>query len=575
MQPAYASLSFPLNVYAHCLTLDLGSVAYLHYGLFEQADELADVAQQRSTELVLARQPAPPAEILEIGPGLGTTAAKLTQAGHRVMAITPDSAQIALARQRALQAVFHAVSFEDFLPNQQFDWILLQESAQYLDSLSLLQRARQWLKPQGQLLIVDEFAHTRREQDAPGGLPLLATLLAQAERCGMKLLEHLDLSVQAAPTVDYLLRQIRQDSASIIATLPVTAQMLDHLLAVLETYRQHYRNGDYGYHLLRFAPGPSGRWQGAIRSAQDTPAVRDLFAKVFSPETLSAELWRWKYGQGRGIGTVARHGETVVAHYGGIVRGIHFFGTPEPAVQIGDVMVDPQQRGILGRKGAFYHAAALFPERWVGYGAPYRIGFGFPNAHAMKVAERLGLYAQVGCIDEIRWASLDGRARLMSQVRPLHPGDALCINQLWHDMAVALREAIVCVRDWGYIQHRYCNHPHKRYEIYLVRQRFSGKPLGLIVLRQREDGAYWLLDYLGSLEHLALCIYHARRIAARSGHQELIAWITDNFTSLFAATGAKVSPSQVRIPTSIHTPGPPPETLRNRWWLMAGDTDFQ
>jgi hypothetical protein len=52
----------------------------------------------------------------------------------------------------------------------------------------------------------------------------------------------------------------------------------------------------------------------------------------------------------------------------------------------------------------------------------------------------------------------------------------------------------------------------------------------------------------------------------------LKAWGTFQVTQ--ALRGA-VTPLDVWIPTCIWTPGPSPESLRNKWWLMLGDTDFR
>ncbi len=77
-------------------------------------------------------------------------------------------------------------------------------------------------------------------------------------------------------------------------------------------------------------------------------------------------------------------------------RAIQLFGSPARAVQIGDVMVHPKQRGILTRKGPFFQAAANFLEHFVGQGKDFPIAFGFPSERAYRLAEHLGLYEKVG-----------------------------------------------------------------------------------------------------------------------------------------------------------------------------------
>src|SRR3712207_909255 len=91
----YRDFYYPLNVLLHVLTLEEGAVEYLHYGLFERSDEAIGVAQERSTQLLLSRLPPPPARLLDVGVGLGTTLNRLTRAGYDTVGITPDDKQVA------------------------------------------------------------------------------------------------------------------------------------------------------------------------------------------------------------------------------------------------------------------------------------------------------------------------------------------------------------------------------------------------------------------------------------------------------------------------------------------------
>ena len=50
---------------------------------------------------------------------------------------------------------------------------------------------------------------------------------------------------------------------------------------------------------------------------------------------------------------------------------------------------------VLSTKGPFQMAASTFLEQSLSQGAPYWIGFGFPNTRAMQVAERLKLFLQL------------------------------------------------------------------------------------------------------------------------------------------------------------------------------------
>src|SRR5437667_8962894 len=109
---AYRDFIYPLNVFMHILTHEEGEVRYLHYGLFQRADEPIAAAQERSTELLFSRLPPPPARLLDVGVGLGTTLERLTRLGYDAEGITPDEKQAALARGRVTVA-----SFETFGPD--------------------------------------------------------------------------------------------------------------------------------------------------------------------------------------------------------------------------------------------------------------------------------------------------------------------------------------------------------------------------------------------------------------------------------------------------------------------------
>ena len=83
------------------------------------------------------------------------------------------------------------------------------------------------------------------------------------------------------------------------------------------------------------------------------PGQRDLFQSVFG-QPMSQAHWQWKYANGHGEATGVRNASgKLVAHYGAMPRPILFFGQDAMAVQIGDVMVLPEARGVWSRSGPF------------------------------------------------------------------------------------------------------------------------------------------------------------------------------------------------------------------------------
>jgi SAM-dependent methyltransferase len=232
---AYRDFYYPLNVFMHILTAEEGAVRHLHYGLFERGDESVDTAQERSTELLLSRLPPPPARVLDVGVGLGTTLARLTELGYDAAGITPDEKQAAVA-----VGTVTVVSFEEF-EGDRYDLLLFQESSQYIDSEALFAKARA-LAPR--VLVLDEFA------TAPGIMRTRDEFLRAAAANGFRLSEEIDLSTKAAPTVEYFRARLPHYRQALIDDLGLTNEQVDHLIANGEVYSNHYHSGALVYRLM-------------------------------------------------------------------------------------------------------------------------------------------------------------------------------------------------------------------------------------------------------------------------------------------------------------------------------------
>src|SRR5260221_6629044 len=156
MSLPYRDFYYPLNVFMHILTHEEGGVDYLHYALFEHEGERIGAAQEHSTELLLSRLPRPPARLLEVGIGLGTTLLRLTRLGYDAEGITPDEKQIAMVRERFGEELrVRCVAFEALEAEARYDVLVFQESSQYIDAQTLFARARDLAPP---VLVLDEVA---------------------------------------------------------------------------------------------------------------------------------------------------------------------------------------------------------------------------------------------------------------------------------------------------------------------------------------------------------------------------------------------------------------------------------
>lgn len=226
----------------HILTHEEGEVRYLHYGVFEHENDALLTAQERSTELLLARLPPPPARLLEAGIGLGTTLRRLLSLGYEAEGITPDEHQIRLCIERLGPLPVSCSPFETFAPGRTYDAIVFQESAQYIHPEFLFARAAV-LAPR--VVVLDEFA-----LQPVDGLHPREEFLAAAAHHGFTVTEEVDLSKQAAPTMDYFTDRIPAYRERLIADLGLTDQQVDELVVSGAKYRERYANGIYGYRLF-------------------------------------------------------------------------------------------------------------------------------------------------------------------------------------------------------------------------------------------------------------------------------------------------------------------------------------
>jgi SAM-dependent methyltransferase len=248
---AFRDFPFPLNVLLTVLEREEGSVRAMHYGLFETPGEPIAVAQERSTELLFSRLPPPPARLLEVGIGLGTTLARLTEKGYVAEGITPDAIQAAAAKARHGERIrVHTTPLERFETANRYDAVLFQESSQYIESGALFRKVSTLSAPGGRVVVLDEFA--LRPVEKAGALHRLDLFLEAAAWEGFRLEEDLDVSKQAAPTIDWFLEHIPKRREEVARDLNVTPDQVDALVTSGRVYRELYASGDYRYRLLGF-----------------------------------------------------------------------------------------------------------------------------------------------------------------------------------------------------------------------------------------------------------------------------------------------------------------------------------
>lgn len=248
-------LEFPYCYYAYVIDPE-GRLDHLHFGLWNDDTRGMKEAQENLTNLVLNQIPRDVESILDVGCGLGSTSHRLSTAGYRVTGISPDKALVEFAKRRypnteALELI--SISFEAFTADNQFDLLLLQESAQYIDVNTLFSKARRLLRRKGYLLMCDEvryegcllpFGHYRSE------------IIDVARREGFRLLNGANLTKSIMKSRDFGRESLVNRRDEICQAFRGYRQnVADELNAMEEGWIAHdeqYRSGKSGYEWFLF-----------------------------------------------------------------------------------------------------------------------------------------------------------------------------------------------------------------------------------------------------------------------------------------------------------------------------------
>jgi SAM-dependent methyltransferase len=583
LDAALQNLTFPLNVYATLVQSESGELAGLGYGCMLPFETDLPSAQLRMTiKIQKSIVASPGAWVLDVGCGSGLLLQQLVECGYQVVGIDNNEAALALAECRlgpdcSQSALVHG-AFEAFSDDHRFDVIVMQNSLRYLLPLVAFNKVQHLLKPGGQLLIFEEFVsddQTRQHQP----LPVLKHVLALARRLEFELSASTDLSKDVIPFMKQLRGLLDKRFGEAVERCRIAPGDMNRLLGALVSDIQKCEQGRLVHCLLDLrAPDLPGRDEMPVPATELLPSealgeadYRDLFEKSFKT-VFDPALWRWKYAQGRGHSVVAlQHGKPV-AHYGGISRNIFYFGEPDLAVQICDVMVLPERRGFFSKNGLFFKTAASMLEQYAGNTATHLLGFGFPNIKAMHVAERLGLYEKTDELVALSYGSEVVGTQDRWQVAEVSSKRAIgeLSDVLWNRMLASSGSRIIGVRDSHYLHYRFMERPGINYRCLAVTSADETMALAFV----REHGEQGLImDIIGDANHLS----PALKALCRHGHTQgrpMLFWITAGQLAVLADPAMQVDATGIHIPCNSWSTGPTASRLAGAWWLTAGDMDF-
>lgn len=365
------------------------------------------------------------------------------------------------------------------------------------------------------------------------------------------------------------------DEADPVATLNVTQKGVNRGLVSLPRSWQVSAPGHAPAPGARADSRPSSAHDWRVENARDAsePLLLALFERCFG-HSISSATWHWKYRYTEDPGTVVYDDSRLVAFNGGMPRRALMMGEPVTAVQMGDVMVAPEARGVLTRRGPFYRVVEAYFRERVGPDKPYRLAFGFPHARHARLGTMLGLYCQTDRILDARWPGLNGR-NWQYGLAPLTETDGARVDQLWRAMAADAGELVIGCRDSEWLGHRYLHKPHNDYRVLLATHRVTRRPLGVLVLRVVDETQVELLDIVAPRSHVSALVAMARRQVMRLGRQTLIAWLTPQAAAWFADSRPETAETDVVVPGAAVNQPEYALKAQHRWWLMGGDTDFK
>lgn len=310
----------------------------------------------------------------------------------------------------------------------------------------------------------------------------------------------------------------------------------------------------------------------------DEQALLQLHVRVFGPGA-NAAWYAWKYRAGGGLGSGVWYQGELIAHCGGVPRTLWRQGRRVGGIQIGDVLVAPEWRGILTRRGPFFQASHRFYSAHVGATSGHSIAFGFPSERHMRLAVMLKLAWDAGPIHALSWRLIpDPAAQTIRAWRwsPLDPAEAAfdgVIGAAWHRMQASASNWTIGERGASYVRWRYCDRPDRGCSLFTLRRPWSSEPVGVAVLDLSGTEARWL-DWIGDPGKIAVARRACAAEAARGGATRMVAWCSAAVTQCLQDSGVEHLSITARLGIPRASALTQDEVARMGWWFMGGDTDF-
>ena len=387
----------PFNFYRMVLRGD-----HLHFGYWpdqccgniDAADGISfEDAQENMFNQLLAHFPEPPARVLDVGCGLGFSAAFLAENGYQVTAIAPSSELIDYARGKytAGNPAFFEAGFLDegaVFQGEQYDVILFQESFQYLHPVEqVILHAKTLLAPGGILVIGDEICYNQSIKDKTA-VHLYKDVFTLLEESGFLTIFHDRIGKHVQSTCDHLIRKFTEHFDPIVSALENLGvdkkegtERLEFFLNGWKSQKKWYEAGDMGYEIIVARPD-----EFLVRpyAEGDEETILPEFNAVFVANR-SMDHWNWKFR----TNPYCRYKIAEVRRVADDKLAAHYCGYPVPwysslfepgeflSYQIGDIWVDSDFResSQKGKSGVLFRVVNYFYNKYCIDHVPFIYGY--------------------------------------------------------------------------------------------------------------------------------------------------------------------------------------------------------
>lgn len=586
----YSLFPEPFSFYRAILKSD-----HLHFGLWPDSPSKCSLeeAQENLFNLLLSFLPSPPAKVLDVGCGLGYSAALLADRGYEVTAIAPSPELIAYARQEYGNSSvdFRVLSYFDddrtVFSEERYDVLLFQESTQYLSPLDdVMKKARYILKENGLIIIGDEVCYDR-EIKPETAVHLSANFITALSENGFRIIEHREVGDKVSQTCDVIIDKLTLHYEALLSQ-PGASDAASRLLYYLNGWRKQknwYLRNQMGYEIF-----VARKDAFFIRSysAGDEHRILPMFNTIFHVSR-TFDHWYWKFRDNPfGAHKIAEAYDkdgNLVAHYAGYP--VPFYsaldnGNAFLTYQIGDTMTSPSVRNIgIGKTGLLARTASYFYAKFC-EAVPFIYGFNTGNI------KKLGMrYLRYEYIDPVPYwirnvvesplkpPSLFMRFFSGYAVKEIH-----AVTGDWDDFFRRVRPSygFLIQRDAAYMRWRYFDCPDKVHRIFAVRKR--GLLVGWSVFSEKDKKLIWG-DALFDINHPESVAYLLFTLSNKyfPGVESIEGWFSPNpewWTSLLGGMGFNT----VREPNDL-TPGfvlfddaSLMERLKRHLYYTMGDSDL-